>query len=147
QQGTQSWLDVRRGYNTASEASAMMSCSPYKSRSELLDEKKTGITPEIDRHTQERFDRGHEIEEAARLIAEEIINSDLYPVTAVSDDDYLLASFDGIVMLEDIIWECKSWNKKKAEKVSNGQCPESDYWQVVQQLAVSSAEKCLYMVT
>src|SRR5690625_536314 len=147
QQGSDEWLAIRRSHNTASEASAMMGASPYLSRSQLLDQKKTGVTPEVDAHTQAIFDRGHEIEHAARSIAEDIIGEELYPSVALDDDGYLLASFDGITMLEDVIWECKSWNKQKASEVPDGRCPTSDYWQVQQQLAVSGAERCLYMVT
>lgn len=59
----------------------------------------------------------------------------------------LSASLDGITMVGDVIWECKQWNTDKARDVEAGLVPACDYWQVVQQLHITGAEKCLYMVT
>ncbi|OZS41267.1 YqaJ viral recombinase family protein, partial [Photobacterium sanguinicancri] len=67
-QGTDAWLQHRTNSRNASDASAMMGCSPYKTRSQLLDERATGIVPDVDAATQARFDRGHAIEEMARPI-------------------------------------------------------------------------------
>lgn len=147
QQGSPAWLDARKNYFTASQASAMMGFSPYTSRNDLLKQIKTGIEPEVDAQTQRIFDRGHEVEALARPIAEAIIDESLYPVTALDDNESLLASFDGVTLMEDIIWENKQWNESKASDVLAGNVPECDYWQVVQQLYVSKADKCLYMVT
>ena len=46
QQGTQEWLDLRAQFHTASEANAMMGACSHTTRTQLLDQKKTGITPE-----------------------------------------------------------------------------------------------------
>lgn len=147
QQGSEAWLRARSKHHTASEAPIMMGASRKATRADLLRMKATGDEQEHSRWVKEvLFERGHDVESAARPIAEKIIGEDLYPVTA-TDDGYLLASFDGITMLEDVIWECKQWNEAKAAVVREGRCPAEDYWQVVQQLAVSGAERCLYMVT
>ncbi|WP_421710823.1 lambda-exonuclease family protein [Alcanivorax sp.] len=146
-QGSPEWLALRTNHNTASEASAMMGASPYKTRSQLLEEKHSGITEEVDAATQKRFDRGHQIEEQARPIAEKIIGDELFPATALDDNGELLASFDGITMLEDVAWECKTFNKAKAEEVAIGDIPAADFWQCVQQLYVSGAEKLLYTLS
>lgn len=146
-QGSPEWLKLRANHNTASEASAMMGCSPYKTRSQLLKEKASGITADIDVETQKRFDRGHQVEEAARPIAEKIIGSELFPVTALDDSGQLLASFDGITMLEDVVWENKIFNKAKAEEVAIGDIPEADFWQCIQQMYVSGSEKLLYTLS
>lgn len=148
QQGTDAWHQARAKHHTASEAPAMKGASSKATRSELLRMKATGSGKEFSEWVENvLFARGHEIEAKARPIAEAIIGDDLFPVTATDDDGYLLASFDGITMLEDVCWECKQWNKDKAAAVREGVVPDEDYWQVVQQLAVSGAEKCLYMVT
>ena len=146
-QGSPEWKALRTNRNTASEASAMMGASPYKTRSQLLEEKHSGITEEVDAATQKRFDRGHQIEEQARPIAEKIIGDELFPATALDDNGELLASFDGITMLEDVAWECKTFNKAKAEEVAIGDIPAADFWQCVQQLYVSGAEKLLYTLS
>ncbi len=148
QQGSLEWHALRAQHDTASEASIMMACSKNVKRNELLHMKATGSEQEFSAWFQKNLlDKGHRIEATARPIAERIVGEELYPVTAVSDDGTLLASFDGITMLEDVGWECKQWNASKAEAVTSGEVPQEDYWQVVQQLIVSGAEKWLYMVT
>lgn len=147
-QGSDQWLAARREYDTASEASIMMACSKNVSRNELLHMKTTGTDREFSDWFQRNIlDKGHEVEAQARPIAEEIVGEKLYPVTATDNEGWLLASFDGITVLDDTIWECKQWNEEKATDVREGRVPECDKWQVVQQLRVSGAEKCLYMVT
>lgn len=151
QQGSAEWKAERAKYDTASEAPVMMGASKKATRSDLLKIKATGLEKEVSEWVEKNlFAPGHEIEAKARPIAEKIIGEELYPAVAVSDDEKLLASFDGITMLEGTIWECKQWNAEKAAAVTsgmNGECPIEDYWQVVQQLAVSGATACLYMVT
>ncbi|MAR70745.1 YqaJ viral recombinase family protein [Halomonas sp.] len=147
-QGSDEWCAYRSRYFTASEASIMMACSKNVKRNELLHMKATGSEQEFSAWFQKNvLEKGHRIEAAARPIAERIVGEELYPVTAVSDDGTLLASFDGITMLEDVGWECKQWNASKAEEVRAGEVPQEDYWQVVQQLVVSGADQWLYMVT
>ena len=67
-QGSPEWLAHRSQHFNASDAPAMMGCSPYKTRTELLHELKTGIVPEVDNFTQDRFAEGHRIETLARQI-------------------------------------------------------------------------------
>jgi len=146
-QGSDQWLALREKYHTASEAPAMMGVSPYMTRDELLKLKTTGEKKEVSDWVKENlFKDGHRIEALARPIAEKILAEELFPATAVDDNDYLLASFDGITMAEDVGWECKSWNEKKAAIVRENKIPEEDYWQVIQQLCVG-VRKVLYMVT
>lgn len=51
-QGTPQWHTHRAQHLNASDAPAMMGCSPYKSRAELIRERATGITPTM---TQPRY--------------------------------------------------------------------------------------------
>lgn len=147
QQGSPEWLAHRRTTRNASDAPAMMGVSPYVTRSELVKQYATGITREIDDATQRVFDRGHEVEPALRALAEKIIGEDLYPVTGVSDDGYLGASFDGVNLEETIIFEAKQTNAGKMECMQRGEIPPADYWQIVHQFAVcKTAETCLYFV-
>lgn len=127
----------------------MMGVSKNTTRSELLRLKATGSEKEFSEFVKRNLlERGHEIEAAARPFAENHIGEELYPVTATSDEyPQLLASFDGVTMLENITFECKLWNESKVEYVREGRVPPEDYWQVVQQLVVSRAEKALYVVT
>lgn len=147
QQGSPEWLAHRRTTRNASDAPAMMGASPYVSRAELLRQRATGVDREIDAATQARFDRGHEVEPALRVLAEDEIGEDLYPVTGVADDGYMGASFDGVTLAEDTLLEAKQPNAEKAACIARGEIPPADYWQLVQQFAVcDSATRCLYLV-
>ena len=147
QQGSPEWLAHRRTVRNASDAPAMMGASPYVTRADLVRQRATGIEREIDAATQARFDRGHEVEPALRALVEADIGEDLYPVTAVSDDGYLGASFDGVTLDETTILEAKQPNREKRAAMREGDVPRADYWQIVQQFAVcESAELCVYVV-
>lgn len=61
-QGSEEWHAFRSTRFGASEASAMLGISPYKTRTDLLKEKATGVTPEVTAMTQVIFDRGHAVE-------------------------------------------------------------------------------------
>lgn len=149
-QGSPEWAEIRSKYRPASEAPAMMGFSPHTSRSDLIKFRATGIKKEVSRYTEEVvFARGHAVEPAARAIAEELIGEELFPAVAIDDDGYLLASFDGVTMLEDEGAEIKQWNEDKARHINQTQTvPPADYWQVVHQLAVNAeAKRWLYLVT
>ena len=70
QQGSPEWLAHRAQHFNASDAPAMMGCSPYKTRTQLLHELHTGVSPEVDHYTQRIFDNGHRFEALARPLAE-----------------------------------------------------------------------------
>lgn len=144
-QGTPEWNQFRAHHHGASEASAMLGLSPYKSRTELLREKKTGIAPDVDSATQRIFDRGHEIELLARAMAEAIIVEDLFPVTMSYGN--LSASCDGLTFDETIAWECKSANKADFETVQNGGLPEKHWPQCQQVMLVTGADRLLFTIS
>jgi len=149
-QGTNSWLALRRDYFTASEAPAMMGVSPHCTRTELLHAKKTGITPEIDARTQERFDDGLAKEAAFRPHAEALLGQDLYPVTGSLDVDglKLLASFDGLTADDMIGFEHKVYNKELVQAIElDGELPPAYYWQLEQQLLISGANYILFVTS
>ncbi|PHS44292.1 MAG: homogentisate 1,2-dioxygenase [Alteromonas sp.] len=148
-QGSKEWLEVRKNYFTASEAAAMLGLSKYTSRSDLLKQKATGVTPEVTPSQQRLFNKGHATEEVARPIAEAYIGEELYPATITNEIEglKLLASMDGLTMMGDRGWECKMWNAEFAEMVKNGIVPDTHWPQLEQQTLVSGAEKILFTVT
>lgn len=124
----------------------MLGVSKYTTRDQLIHSMATGLTKEVDASTQKIFDNGHKFEALARPIAEKIIGEDLYPVVG-SMGEYS-ASFDGITMGEDIIFEHKTLNDELRECFANGeQTPLMYRVQMEQQLMVSGAEKCLFMAS
>ena len=149
QQGTPAWLQLRTGYPTASEAPAAQGVSRYMTRSELLRQKATGITPEHDDRTLARFADGHRVEALARPLAEEFLGEDLSNVTmtAAVDGLPLLASLDGINFEGDISWECKLWNEDLAEQVRTNSLSAQYTVQMDQQQLVSGAVRTLFTCT
>lgn len=147
-QGSPEWLEHRSRFYGASDAPAMLGISPYKTRSALLQERATGITPEVTPQQQRIFDRGHQLEALARPIAEEIVGEDLFPV--VGTEGKLAASFDGITMLGDTVFEHKTMNQSLRydwDSANGWHLPEHYRAQMEQQLMVSGAERVLFMAS
>ncbi|WP_278384323.1 YqaJ viral recombinase family protein [Alteromonas mediterranea] len=148
-QGSKEWKEVRKQHFTASECPAMLGLSKYTTRSELLKQKATGVTPEVSTSQQRLFDKGHEVEELARPIAEAFIGEEVYPATITNEVEglKLLASMDGLTMMGDQGWEHKIFNAEFAEMVSNGIVPDTHWPQLEHQMLVSGAEKILFTVS
>ena len=158
-QGSQEWLVHRAQHFNASDAPAMMGCSPYQTRTELLTRMKTGISAEVDPATQRRFDDGHRFEALARPLAEKIIGDELYPVTGSCDE--LSASFDGLTLDGMTAFEHKSLNNDLIEWFGNydrddtenpinnagRELPLHYRVQMEQQMAVSGAQRVLFMAS
>ena len=144
-QGTPEWHEFRSRHLNASDAPAMMGESPYKTRDELLREKATGVAVDVSEETQRRFDDGHRFEALARPLAEKIIGEELYPV--VGSNGKFAASFDGMTMLGDVIFEHKTLNAALAAIGPDDQLPLHYRIQMEHQLLVSGAEKCLFMAS
>ena len=143
QQGTPEWHAFRAAHFAASDAPAMLGESPYKTRDQLLREKKLGITPDVDAATQRRYDDGHRFEALARPLAENIIGEELFPATL--SEGKLSTSFDGLTMLNDICFEHKTINDAIAK--CEGNLPIYYRIQMEQQMLVSGAKKCLFVAS
>jgi putative phage-type endonuclease len=157
-QGSPEWLAYRAQHFNASDAPAMMGCSPYKTRAQLLRELHTGIAAEVDAGTQKRYDNGHRAEALARPLAEQIVGEDLYPVTG--SEGRLSASFDGLTLDESEGFEHKAINDelraafRTIETLVGGddttpgeQLPLHHRIQMEQQLHISGARRMLFMST
>jgi predicted phage-related endonuclease len=146
-QGGEEWKAFRKTHFPASEAAAMLNESKYESRNELLERRATGKEKEVSQIVQGLFDKGHEAEATARVIAESIIKDELYPVTGSREVDGLpiSASFDGLTMLNEFVWEHKLLNKSLRESLDKGEIPYQYKPQLEQQLLVSGAKKALFM--
>lgn len=151
-QGTDEWVAHRKKSLNASDAPAMMGCSSYKTRDQLIAERATGIIPEVDAMTQRLFDSGHRFEGLARPLAEKIIGEYLYPCTGLMDGTRLSASFDGLTMLEEVAFEHKRMNSRLRDVLSTPGCTGADLpmeyqIQMEQQCAVSGCERVLFMAS
>lgn len=145
-QGSEEWARHRATALNASDAPAMMGASKYRSRADLIRERATGITPEVDAATQRLFDRGHAAEAAARQYAEASIGEDLYPVILARDVDGLplSASLDGQTLDGSTLWEHKLWSASLAAQVLEGELEPHYYLQLEHQLLVSGAERVIF---
>jgi len=148
-QGSDAWREHRASTFNASECAAMLGISPYMTRAELLRQKATGITPEVDAFTQKRFDDGHKYEAQARPWAEETIGAELYPVSMSYECQGLplAASMDGLTMLGDKAWEHKTINDDIRKAADRNEIPEYIRVQIEHQLIVSGADRCLFMAS
>jgi predicted phage-related endonuclease len=148
-QGSPEWTAHRRVHKNASDAPAMFGCSPYKTRTQLIAEFATGITPEVDERTQRLFDDGHRTEALARPLAEQIIGEDLYPVVGSEGD--LSASFDGLTMAEDTGFEHKALNDTLRACMTPGcvgdALPLVYQVQMEQQCMVAGCTRILFMAS
>jgi len=142
-QGSPEWHALRANHFNASEAPAMMGESKYMSRAQLIRQKATGVIPEVDAATQRRFDAGHDTEAKARAILEARLGEGLYPVVATRDN--LLASVDGIDMLDSTLFEHKLLNQDVVAMIEAGELTGQYYWQLEQQLYVTGAERVLFV--
>lgn len=145
-QGSDEWKSVRSSHFTASEAPAMMGASKYMTRNDLLRQKSTGISQDVDSGKQFLFDRGHAAEAAARPIIEGQIGEDLFPVTVSKEVEGLpmLASLDGLTMDEKMAWECKLYSADLERQILNELIEPNYYWQLEHQLLVSGADRTLF---
>lgn len=148
EQGSAAWHEHRAKYYNASDAAVMLGMSKYKTRSQFLRERATGVIPDVSAATQALFDRGHEIEAIARTFAEEYLDvplgESLEPLvfSEVVDGIPLSASLDG--HWNSINWECKTLNADLAAAMAEGRIPEQYRPQLEQGLMLSGANKCLF---
>jgi putative phage-type endonuclease len=148
-QGSPEWLAHRAKHLNASDAPVMLGMSPYTRRSDFLHSQATGIEPEYDEATLARFASGHRTEAQARPWAEEIIGDDLYPIVASHEIEGLPlgASYDGVTMSEEVIFEHKKLNAELAASLQIGVIPDTYKPQMEQQLMVIGAKRCLFMAS
>ena len=149
-QGSQEWHTHRRAHFNASDAPAMMACSSYKSRADLIKELATGLVDaEIDPATARRFADGHRFEALARPLAEEIIGDELSPCVGTSGK--FSASFDGLTFMHDTAFEHKTLNNTLRAAMVPG-CTGADLplqyqVQMEHQAMVSGCQRILFMTS
>lgn len=150
-QGSPEWKAHRAAHFNASDAPAMMACSPNKTRTELVKELASGIERDFSDYVQERvLDKGHVFEAYARPLAENIVGEDLFPVVGKNGTDS--ASYDGLTMMEDQGFEHKSLNAALREAMHEGCTGESlpMAYQVQMEhqcMVCPSIEKVLFMAS
>jgi predicted phage-related endonuclease len=142
-QGSPEWAAFRLEHFGASEAAAMLGISSRVKRTELLHMKHTGTAQEFSDWVQEHIlDHGHYVEAMARPLVEDMIGTELYPVTC--SDGLLSASCDGLTMAEDVAFEHKQWNQILADAIAAGQLPDEYMPQPQQIIMVTGCSKVVF---
>lgn len=143
-QGSPEWQQYRLEKFGASEAAAMLGISPLVKRNELLHMKATGTAQEFSDWVQKNIlDYGHEVEALARPLVEQMIGTDLYPVTC--SDGRMSASCDGLTMAEDVAFEHKQWNEALASAIAAGVLPDEYMPQPQQIMMVTPARRVVFV--
>lgn len=138
-QGSDEWVSARMKYFCASEAAAMLGFDKKLKRNELLHMKSTGFEREFSEWVREHLlEKGHEVEALARPIVEDRLGESLDQIVAISDDGRLLASYDGMTMMDDRTWENKLMNKDLMAFINlNDDLPDTHWPQCEHQSIVS----------
>jgi putative phage-type endonuclease len=146
------WHAHRAQHFNASDAPAMLGVSPHISRSRLLRDCKTFLTADPSAFQERIFNAGHRYEAQARPLAEAILGEELFACVGVLEGTKLSASFDGITLLGDTIFEHKTLNDDLREAIARANehgeaLPEPYRVQMEQQLLVSGASRALFMAS
>lgn len=143
-QGSPDWLAYRQGKRNSSESAAVLGISPWypKTHKELA-RLKRGIGTMPDNPAM-AYGRAHEAE--ARAAVENATGSIFEPAVTV-DGDYS-ASLDGITLDCETLLEikCPSPTSQTVTDARRGIIPSHYYAQVIHQLGVSRAKRCIFAV-
>ena len=141
-QGSDEWLEYRKGGLGSSDAPIIMGCSPWMTAEELFKEK---IGKKKPKKMTEAMERGHRLEPAARAYYEFKSEIDFIPITVEHPQyPFLRASLDGYNEEFKIILEIKAPGRETHLKALRGEVPEHYRIQCLHQLMVTGANRCDY---
>lgn len=142
-QGSQEWLEVRRGKITSTDAPIIMGCSKFGDTPLMLWKRKSGLSPEKARNAA--MQRGHDLEGEARDCFTRMTGIHVYPRVVFSDKyDFAMASFDGIDLDDTCFVEIKCPNKDDHAMAAQGMIPEAYQWQMYHQWACFPTAQAAY---
>lgn len=140
-QDSKEWLDWRRSKITASDVSVIMNDNPFKSMSDLYEEKVNGKQQIFNKS----MERGKELENKARNWCEKKFNTVFFPdVYEHAFLDWLGCSLDGISICGEILIEIKC-GIKSHELAKRGIIPDYYKWQMLCQMEVMNMDKVYYI--
>ncbi|CAM4036776.1 lambda exonuclease family protein [Campylobacter armoricus] len=145
EQGSNEWLEFRKGKITAS---IVASCIGEKGAFLSKEKAKELIQGLSKPHTSQAMQKGKDYEELIRAKMEFIVGKDITPIVIQSlENENFAASLDGIDD-EKTIYEFKySTNNEEYEQVLKFKKPSPKYYAQVQfQLFVGGFEKCVFAV-
>lgn len=150
EQNTPTWEVWRQTRFGASDAAAMLGISPYKTRAQLLREKQ-GVSTKISDYQRELYAAGHAAEKAILPHLEDLAGQPITPCV-YEGEDRIAASLDGVnfegtLIIEHKLLRDSDASRRRFNMAARGELAEHDMAQVQQQLMVSGAEKCWFVVS
>jgi putative phage-type endonuclease len=144
EQGTQEWLDFRKGKIGSSDVSAIMGVSPFETKLQCWERMMRGTSKEKTHAMQ----RGSDLESKAREILNRMTGRDYQPkvLQSLAHPD-LIASLDGFWVDENgdlYIAEIKCPGKRDHATAMKGEIPEHYVAQVAHQWDLSGACHVVY---
>lgn len=142
-QGTEDWLQFRKGKLTASKAGIVLGLSPYMTPFELFEEELGLREPKpVSQHMQDGLD----IEQDAREWFYKQTGIEVIPHVAIYPNNTLfIASLDGISNCKTVILEIKKNNKEYHEIARTGKIVSFHFAQLQHQLFVTGLDSCNYL--
>lgn len=141
-QNTAEWEKFRLEKIGSSDAPIIMGVSPWKTPFQLwLEKRGEAPKPAAKPHMQ----RGHELEEKARLAFEKATGVVIFPrVVQSTVHEWMIASLDGIDIDQAILVEIKCPGKVDQALAHEGKVPEKYYPQLQHQLAATDLDLGFY---
>lgn len=150
EQNTSVWQAWRQSRFGASDAAAMLGISPYKTREQLLREKQ-GVIAKTSDYQRELYAAGHTAEKAILPHLEDLAGQPITPCVYEGEDSIAASldgiSFEGTLIIEHKLLRDSDASRKRFDMAARGELAEHDMAQVQQQLMVSGAEKCWFVVS
>lgn len=141
-QNTPEWIKFRHSHIGSSDALCIMGQSPWKSESDLFDEK---IGLGIEKETTFFMQRGKDLEPIALQKFEEVIGILMMAKVFIHDEyEWMSASLDGIDFENENMVEIKCPGKKDHQIALDGEIPKKYIPQLQHQLAVMGLNKMYY---
>lgn len=139
-QGSPTWLEYRQQHLGASDSSAILGINPWKSPTQLWEEKVFGWAQSINANMQ----RGVELEPIARVAFELEMGIKVEPAVAECEIlPFLSASFDGLSEDHKTLVEIKC-GKASHRLAMQGEIPDYYKSQLQHQMYIADAEMIFY---
>ena len=149
EQGTPEWEEFRRDKIGASDIPIICGKSPYKTPVQLWKEK----MGEKQVYVTDAMKRGKALEEDQRKMVNELYTTNFKPMVAVHDTlSWMITSFDGVDIQNEIILEIKTTNTENFQKLisdfkESERVPLHFIYQVQQGFLVSGYKEGLLHIT
>ena len=141
-QGSDAWHEFRRTHIGSSDAPILMGVSPYKNLEQLLKEKVTGVSSQVEHAGMKR---GKDLEPLVLSMLNAKLSTAMEPAVFEHDDhSFLSASLDGYDAVSKIICEIKCPNALDHKLAVQGKVPEKYIPQLQHAMLVTGLKEIVY---